>query len=71
MRKRRYPAHFVSKLTDADGENSETQHWLRTAEACGYLTEDKRLELLDRSGQIGSKLGTMIRSPRKWLPRDP
>jgi four helix bundle protein len=27
-RKRRYPAHFASKLTDSDGENAETQHWL-------------------------------------------
>jgi len=33
-RKRRYPAHFASKLTDSDGENAETQHWLRTALAC-------------------------------------
>ena len=24
--KRRYPAHFVSKLTDADAEQAETQH---------------------------------------------
>ncbi|MEZ5329460.1 MAG: four helix bundle protein [Verrucomicrobiales bacterium] len=32
--KRRYSAHFVSKLTDADGENAETQHWLQTAQAC-------------------------------------
>lgn len=26
-RKRRYPKHFISKLTDADGENSETVVW--------------------------------------------
>ena len=36
-RKRKYPAHFASKLTDSEGENAETQHWLRTAEACEYL----------------------------------
>ncbi|MDB4586218.1 four helix bundle protein [Akkermansiaceae bacterium] len=36
-RKRRDPAHFASKLTDSDGENAETQHWLQTALACGYL----------------------------------
>ena len=34
--KRRYPAHFLSKLTDADGELQETLHWLRTAHLCGY-----------------------------------
>ena len=33
--KRRYPAHFVSKLTDSDGELQETLHWLATAEVCG------------------------------------
>ncbi len=35
--KRRYPAHFLSKLTDADGELQETLHWLSSAEACEYL----------------------------------
>lgn len=34
-RKRLYPAHFASKLSDADGENAETQHWLDTARSCG------------------------------------
>src|SRR5438552_3876659 len=36
--KRRYPAHFLSKLTDSDGELQETFHWLSSAAACGYLT---------------------------------
>jgi four helix bundle protein len=30
-RKRRYIAHFISKLTDSDGENSETNVWLEFA----------------------------------------
>lgn len=33
-RKRRYEKHFVSKLTDSDSENSETQVWLEYALAC-------------------------------------
>src|SRR5512142_1823724 len=37
--KRRYEKHFVSKLTDAEGEQQETQHWLETAGDCGYLAE--------------------------------
>lgn len=37
--KRRYEAHFVSKLTDADGENHEIEHWLLTAKRDGYLAE--------------------------------
>jgi len=38
-RKRRYPKHFVSKLTDSDAENGETQTWLEFAYACEYITE--------------------------------
>lgn len=37
-RKRRYPKHFVSKLTDSDGENSETCTWLEFAFACKYIS---------------------------------
>jgi four helix bundle protein len=37
--KRRYARHFASKLTDADGEQLETQHWLIMAFDCGYLSE--------------------------------
>jgi four helix bundle protein len=38
--KRRYEAHFVSKLTDADGENGETETWLDFAHDCGYLSKN-------------------------------
>jgi four helix bundle protein len=58
--KRRYPAHFLSKLTDADGELQETQHWLATAEACDYLTTDQLSNLSEQSETIGRQLGTMI-----------
>lgn len=33
-RKRRYTAHFVSKLSDADSEAAETQNWLNFAVEC-------------------------------------
>jgi len=68
-RKRRYPAHFASKLTDSDGENAETQHWLRTAEACQYLDSNTVETLLEKTRQIGAKLGRMISSPEKWQPK--
>src|SRR5437868_11858126 len=42
QQKRRYVAHFVSKLTDADGEQAETQHWLDTATACNYFSEKNK-----------------------------
>ena len=44
-RKRRYPAHFTSKLSDADSETAETQAWLDYAHACGYLTKKQFSEL--------------------------
>lgn len=58
--KRRYPAHFQSKLTDADGELQETVHWLETALACGYVTPSEHEILLVQAERIGRMLGRMI-----------
>jgi four helix bundle protein len=58
--KRRYERSFVSKLTDADGEQYETQHWLETAADCGYLNEAELKDLLGRCQRIGKLLGGMI-----------
>jgi four helix bundle protein len=58
--KRRYPAHFLSKLTDADGELQETLHWLASAEACGYLVCDQSAPLQERAAIIGKQIGSMI-----------
>jgi four helix bundle protein len=59
-RKRRYPAHFVSKLTDSDAETSETMIWLDFAVECGYK------ELSSEYEQIGKMLGAMISAPNKF-----
>jgi four helix bundle protein len=58
--KRRYPAHFLSKLTDADGELQETLHWLDTALACKHLTSMEHGQLMDQLTQAGRLLGSMI-----------
>lgn len=58
--KRRYPAHFLSKLTDADGELQETLHWLDTAYACEYLIESEHSDAVARLQAIGRMLGGMI-----------
>ena len=58
--KRRYPAHFLSKLTDADSENQATLHWLRTPLACGYVSEDEASQLAKSANLVGKQLGTMI-----------
>ena len=42
--KRRYAAHFISKLSDADGEQAESQHWLDTSLACKYISTQEHKE---------------------------
>ncbi len=64
--KRRYPSHFVSKLSDADGEQAETQQWLMTSSYCGYITDAVRDELLLQCQEIGRMLGAMMRSSEKF-----
>ena len=58
--KRRYEKHFVSKLTDSDGEQMETQHWLETALDCGYIDQKTRTQLVDKCLEIGRMLGGMM-----------
>lgn len=58
--KRRYERHFISKLTDADAEQLETQHWLETARDCGYLSIEEAQNLLNQYQSIGRMLGSMI-----------
>jgi four helix bundle protein len=58
--KRKYEKHFVSKLTDSDGEQQETQHWIETALDCGYLTAEIAESLLKQCSSIGKMLNSMI-----------
>jgi four helix bundle protein len=58
--KRRYPAHFLSKLTDSDGELQETLHWLASAEACEYLSLQQSTDLQQQATAVGRQLGSMI-----------
>lgn len=65
-RKKRYPAHFVSKMTDADGENTETQVWLEHAVACGYVKNEDIAPIREISEEVGRMLGDMIEHPEKY-----
>ena len=65
--KRRYEAHFVSKLTDCDGENSETDSSLDFAKDCGYITVQTHSELASLCCDIGKMLGSMIKDPKPFL----
>jgi four helix bundle protein len=66
--KRRYPASFISKLTDSDGELAETQHWIDTAFACEYINDQVKLELMEKCLEVGRMLGKMMAEPEKFCP---
>ncbi|HZI54664.1 MAG TPA: four helix bundle protein [Chitinophagaceae bacterium] len=65
-RKKRYPAHFVAKVTDSDMENSETSGWLDFAYACKYIVEAKYKDLIAKAEEIGRLLNHMIINPEKY-----
>ncbi len=66
FRKRRYPKHFISKLSDSEGEGAETQVWLDYALACEYLDKDTHDSLTDKYDHILSMLVNMANNPDKW-----
>lgn len=65
-RKRRYERHFISKLTDADGEASETTVWLEFANRCGYLDRTEFQELDQTYDRICGGLVNMMQRPEQW-----
>jgi four helix bundle protein len=65
--KRRYESHFISKLTDCDGENSETDSSLDFARYCQYVSNEQHLELTSLCHEVGKMLGSMIKNPRPFL----
>jgi four helix bundle protein len=65
--KRRYEAHFVSKLTDCDGENAETDTSLDFARDCDFITREQYEHLIAKNRSIGRMLGAMINNPNPFL----
>lgn len=65
--KRRYEAHFVSKLSDADGENGETESWLDFACDCRYLSEGDRASFTEKCREVGAMLGSMMNDPSSFI----
>ena len=66
FRKRKYPKHFVSKLSDCEGEAAETQVWLDFSLACNYIDENTYKSLFVKYDQILGKLVNMSLHPEKW-----
>lgn len=65
-RKRKYPAHFVSKLSDSDMENSETKGWLKFGLECKYLNQLDFEKLSNLSDEVGKLLNHMMSNPEKY-----
>ena len=65
-RKRRYVNHFISKLTDSDAENSETNVWLEFAFRCKYLSLDEYNRLIQNTTEVGKIINFMINNPDKF-----
>ena len=80
--KRRYSAHFVSKLSDSDGfrlvelsssserEQNETRHWLKSAFLCAYISESDFNSHIEKCKTIGRKLGNMMQHSENWVPKE-
>src|SRR3990172_3840052 len=68
--KRRYEKHFVSKLTDADAEQMETQHWLGIAASCGYLTTEQEANLRGQLREIGRMINAMMAKAHLFCGQD-
>ncbi len=59
--KRRYEKHFVSKLSDAEAEQLETQHWIECALDCSYISEETAEKLMQQYSTLGNRLNSMIK----------
>ncbi len=65
--KRRYTAHFISKMTDADAEQLETRHWLHSAKSSGYISQEEYASSIETCKSIGRMLGKIIANPEPWI----
>ena len=68
-RKRRYQAHFISKLSDSDAEAAETEVWLNFALKCKYIEETDYKKLSDNYNHICRMLYKMMSEPETWCNR--
>jgi len=66
-RKRRYRAHFISKLSDSEGEAEETRVWLEISLNCGYRSNADASDLDQKYDRILAQLVNMIDHPEQWV----
>ena len=65
-RRKQYPRMFVSKLSDADGEATETQVWIDFAQACGYISVALQMRWREGYEEVGRMLGGMMSHPERF-----
>jgi len=65
-RKRKYPKHFRSKLSDSDAENAETQVWMEFALRCNYIEKRNHDDLIKLSDEVGKLINYMLLNPNKF-----
>lgn len=66
-KRRRYKDYFVSKLNDAETENTETQVWLDFALKFGYINNQLHGTMTDRNTEVGKLIWYMIHNPDKFI----
>lgn len=64
--KKKYPAHFVLKITDSDAENSAADVWFDFSKDCKYISDEIHTNLIGRNEEIGRLLNHMINNPDKY-----
>jgi len=67
FRKRKYPKHFISKLSDCEAEAAETQTWLEFSWRCNYINQETYTRLNEKCNHIIGKLVNMALHPEKWV----
>ena len=67
--KRKYEKHFISKLTDADGEQLETQHWIETALDCSYISKEISNDFLSKYSSVRKMLSSMMSKAESFCNR--
>ncbi|MGZ5189846.1 MAG: four helix bundle protein [Flavisolibacter sp.] len=66
-RKRKYRAHFLSKLSDCETENTETEVWIDFSKDCCYISPEKHQDLFQRNSEVGKMIFHMINNPDRYL----
>ena len=69
-KKRAYPKHFSSKVTDCEGECAETMVHVKFAFACNYITQEQLAYFEERYDEVGRILYNMAQHPEKFLPKN-